>query len=180
VSWLVVALLVVAATASVVRGQPVWTGFVAGGLAVLLLPAAVSRDPLVMPVWELVALAALPIASQFLQLPDLLADVTVYAALLAVAVVVVVELHVFTPVEMTPRFAVAFLALTTLAAAGVWTILQFASDVYVGTRLVGTKTTLMWDLVLATAVGLGASPLAAGYFGWLDGRAIRGQEVESP
>lgn len=179
-AWVLIAVLGVAAAASVARGQPVWAVFVAGGLAVLLLPAALRRDPAVMPAWELVAVAALPVASQFLALPDPVADLVLYGALLAVAVVAVVDVHVFTPVELPARFAVVFLALVTLAAAGVWAIVQFASDVYVGTALVGTKTTLMWDLVLATAVGLLASPLVAGYFGWLDGIDYRGLEVELP
>lgn len=173
-SWAVVVVLVVAAGASVLVGEPVWTVFVAGGLTIALFPAAARRDPLVMPPWEVLAFVALPVASQFLDLPDALADLAVYLAVLAVGVLVVVELHVFTPVEMTPRFAVGFVVLVTMATAGVWTVVQFASDSYLGTALVGSKTTLMWDLVLATATSLVATPVLALYFRWIDTADVHG------
>jgi hypothetical protein len=177
VSWTVVLVLVLAAAASVGVGEPVWAVFVAGGLVIALLPAAVRRDPLVMPPWEVLVFAALPIASQFLDLPDALADLTAYLAVLAVAVLVVVELHVFSPVEMTPLFAVGFVVLVTMATAGVWTVVQFASDSYLGTTLVGTKTTLMWDLVLATATSLVATPVLAAYFRWIETADVHGLSV---
>jgi hypothetical protein len=173
-SWLIVAVLVLAAVASVAVGEPVWAVFVAGGLVIVLLPAAVRRDPSVMPPWEVLVFVALPIASQFFDLPDVLADLTSYLALLAVGVLVVVELDVFSPVEMTPRFAVGFVVLVTMASAGVWAILQYASDVYFQTNLVRNKTTLMWDLVFATAISLVASPLFAIYFRWIEAVDVRG------
>lgn len=174
VAWSLVAALLIAAAASVVVGQPVWAVLAVGGVAIALLPAAVRRDPSVMPPWEVLALATLPIASQFLPLPDVLADLAAYLAVLGVAVLIVVELHVFSPVEMTPRFAVAFVVLTTMATAGVWAVLQYAADVYLGTDLVGTRTTLMWDLTLATVVGLAATPVLAVYLRWIDAVDVRG------
>jgi hypothetical protein len=174
VSWVLVASLVGAAVASVVVGEPVWSVFAAGGIAVVLLPAVARRDPSVMPPWEVLVFVALPIASQFLALPDVLADLTSFLAILGLAVLVVVELHEFTPVVMTPRFAVGFVVLVTMATAGVWTVVQYASDVWFGTALVGTKTTLMWDLVLATAVAVVAGPALAVYFRWLDAVDVRG------
>ena len=121
-----------------------------------------------MPPWEIVAFVALPITSRFLDLPDPLADLTTYVAILAVGTLVVVELHVFSPVEMTPRFAVGFVVIVTMATAGVWTVLQYASDVFLATALVENKTALMWDLVLATALSLVAYPLFAVYFRWIE------------
>lgn len=173
-SWLVVTALVLAAVASVLVGEPVWALFVAGGLVIILLPMAIRRDPRVMPPWEILAFAALPIASQFLALPDLLADLSSYLAILAVGVLVVVELHAFSPVEMTPRFAVGFVVLVTMATAGVWAIVQYASDVYLATTLIESKTTLMWDLVLATATSLVAAPVFALYFRWIEAVDVRG------
>jgi hypothetical protein len=174
ISWTVVAILTLAAVASILSGEPVWTGFVAGGLAIILLPAAIQRNPTVMPPWEILVFTALPIASQFLALPDVLADLTTYLAILAVGVLVVVELHVFSPVRMTPRFAVGFVVLVTMATAGVWTILQYASDAFLHTDLIRNKTTLMWDLVLATATSLVATPVLAIYLRWIEATDLRG------
>jgi hypothetical protein len=77
-----------------------------------------------------------------------------YVAVAALALVVAVDLDAFTDVEMTPDFAVAFVVVVTMAAAGLWTILQYASDVYLGTALLGDQTAVMWHLVVATVIGL--------------------------
>lgn len=177
ISWAVVAALMLAAAVSVMSGEPVWAVFVAGGLVIILLPMGICRDPSVMPPWEILVFAALPITSQFFDLPDVLADLTTYLAILAVGVLVVIELHVFSPVEMTPRFAVGFIVLVTMATAGVWAILQYASDVYFNTTLIENKTTLMWDLVFATAISLVATPFFAIYFRWIEAIDVRGLTV---
>lgn len=174
VAWLIVATIVLAAAVSVGVGDPAWAVFAAGGLAVSVLPAWVRRNPSVMAPWEILAFVALPISSQFLPLPDALADLTTFLAVLAVGVLVVVEIHVFSPVEMTARFAVVFVVLVTMATAGVWTIVQGAADVFLGTTLIRTKTTLMWDLVFATAISILASPVLALYFRWIDSIERRG------
>ncbi|WP_458190916.1 hypothetical protein [Haladaptatus sp. NG-WS-4] len=174
VSWLIVAVLVLAAAVSVISGEPIWAIFVTGGLVIILLPAGVRRDRSVMPPWEILVFTALPITSQFFPLPDILADLTTFLAILAIGVLVVVELHVFSPVEMTPRFAVAFIIFVTMATAGVWAILQYASDVYFNTMLIQNKTALMWDLVFATAISLVASPIFAIYFRWIEAVDVRG------
>ncbi|GAA0241397.1 hypothetical protein ACFFQF_29805 [Haladaptatus pallidirubidus] len=174
ISWLIVAVLVLAAVASVISGEPIWAVFVTGGLMIILLPVGVHRDPSVMPPWEILVFAALPITSQFFNLPDIFADLTTYLAILAIGVLVVVELHVFSSVKMTPRFAVAFIIFVTMATAGVWAILQYASDVYFNTTLIQNKTTLMWDLVFATAISLVASPFFAIYFRWIEAVDVRG------
>ncbi|WP_433634093.1 hypothetical protein [Halomicrococcus sp. NG-SE-24] len=174
VTWLLVAVLLLAAAVSVISGEPIWAVFVAGGLVIILLPAGVRRNRSVMPPWEIVVFTALPITSQFFALPDMLADLTTFLAILAIGVLVVVELHVFSPVEMTPRFAVAFVIFVTMATAGVWAILQYASDVYFNTTLIQNKTTLMWDLVFATAISFVASPIFAIYFRWIEAVDVRG------
>lgn len=174
VSWVIVALLLLAGAASVGIGEPVWAVFISGGVAIILLPAGIRRDLTVMPPWEVLVFAALPLTNQFFPLPDALADLTTY---LAVGVVVVVELHIFSPVEMTPHFAVVFVVLVTMATAGVWTILQYASDVALNTALIENKTLLMWDLVFATAISLAASPFLAIYFQWIETVDVRGFTV---
>lgn len=174
IAWVIVATLVLAAAVSVRIGEPVWAVFVAGCVGIIVLPAWVRRDPSVLAPWEILVFVALPIASQFLPLSDALADLTTFLAVLAVSVLVVVEIHVFSPVEMTPRFAVVFVVLVTMATAGVWTIVQHAADVVLGTSTIQGKTALMWDLVFATAISLIAIPVLAIYFRWIDSVERRG------
>lgn len=173
ISWVVVVTLGLAAVGSIIDGEFVWAVFVAGGIVIILLPMGIRRDLSVMPPWEILVFAALPIFSQFLTLPDTIADLTTYLAILAVGTLVVVELHIFSSVKMTPRFAVGLIILVTMATAGMWTILQYASDVLLNTTLIKNKTTLMWDLVLATAISFVATPFFAMYFRWIEDVDVR-------
>jgi hypothetical protein len=69
---------------------------------------------------------------------------------------------------MTPRFAAVFVVVTTMAAAGTWAVGTFVADAVAGTAFVGGKTELMWDLIVATGVGVGAGVLLDLYFGFSD------------
>jgi len=97
--------------------------------------------------------------------------VTTYLAVAAVALIVAVELDAFTAVKMNETFAVAFVAVTTMAAAGLWALAQWLADAYLGTRLLAARgppevveTAIMWDFVAATVAGAGAGLLFELYF----------------
>ena len=64
-----------------------------------------------------------------------------------------------------------FVVITTMAAAGLWAVGQWLSDLYLGTGfLLGRGTeeeveaALMWDFVAATVAGLAAGVLFEFYF----------------
>lgn len=156
-SWLFVGFLCFAVVESLITGEPLWAGFAAVVAAVASLPAAIRRSATTMPPPELVGLAALPAVVRSYGLYTQIAG---YVAVATLAVLVAVELDVFTEVEMTARFAVAFVVLTTLAIAALWTVVRFYSDVYLETDFFASLNGMMWDLVVAAAVGL----LAGGVF----------------
>lgn len=160
-SWLFVGFLLFATVESFVTGEPLWGGFAAAVAAVALVPAVVRRSATTMPPPELVGLAALPAVVRSYGLYTRIAG---YAAVAALALLVAVELDVFTEVEMTARFAVAFVVLTTLALAAVWTVVRFYSDVYLDTAFFASLNGMMWDLVVAGAVGLLAGVVFEVYF----------------
>jgi len=81
----------------------------------------------------------------------------------ALALIVAVELHAFTPVKMTHWFAVLFVV-ATIATAGAWTVVQWLSDVYLGTAFIESEHRPMRDFVAATAVGIGAGVVFEWYF----------------
>ena len=106
----------------------------------------------------------------------------------AVALVIAVELHVFTPVEMDYRFAVLFVVITTMAAAGVWAVVRYAFDLYFGTALLlpATRTEaalaaaehqLMMEFVYSTLAGVLAGVVFEFYFRRY---APRGDRMEVP
>ncbi|KAB1188027.1 MULTISPECIES: hypothetical protein [Haloferax] len=177
-AWLFVGFLAAVATGSVVaNGDLVWGGF-AGIVAILtVVPALAFRDAQAMLPWEVVALASFPLVARVLVRGQTIGGLTfsgrvsTYLAVAAVALIIAVELDVFTPVRMNHSFAVFFVVIATMAAAGVWAVVQWLSDLYLGTRLLLNgrpeeviETALMWDFVAATVAGLVAGLVFEYYF----------------
>ncbi|WP_323191394.1 hypothetical protein [Halostella sp. PRR32] len=160
-SWLSVAFLLFATVESFVTGEPLWGGFAAVVAAVALIPAVVRRSATTMPPPELVGLAALPAVVRSYGLYTRIAG---YVAVAALALLIAVELDVFTEIEMTARFAVAFVVITTLAVAGGWTVARYFSDLYLGTNFFADIPDMMWDLVTAATVGVVAGVVFELYF----------------
>jgi hypothetical protein len=161
ISWAVVGVLLADAVASVLYGHLIWAMFGLGVVAVAIVPPVAARDWRVTVAWQALALCALPMLAQTV---DVFAQPIGHLALAALALVVVVELETFTDVAMPRWFAIVFVALTTIAAAGLWGVLQFYSDVVLGTEFLRGRADLMWDLVGASAVGVGAGIVFELYF----------------
>ena len=177
VAWAVLGFLAVGVVAELLTGELLWAGFIAAVLVLALVPAVTLRDRRAMLPWELLLLAALPVvgrtfvAGQTVGGMTLTGRVTSYLAVAAVALVVAVELDLFTPVRMNDRFAVLFVVVTTTAAAGIWAIAQWLSDLYLGTGFLlgrgdlhAVEEALMWDFVAATIAGVLSGALFEFYF----------------
>lgn len=164
VAWVVICTLALAAAASVVLDEPVWSLLAGAAIAIAIVPAVVFQDLSVMPPWEVLVLMVLPTTSHFVTLPDTVADIAIFIAIVALSVLIAVELHVFSPVEMPPRFAAILVVLLTMATAGLWTIVQYTLDVFFGTALIEGQSQLMWDLIIATVVSVVGGPFFGYYF----------------
>ena len=192
VAWLLVAFVALVAAASALEGDYVWVAFSAAVVAIVVVPPVAFRNGRAMLPWEVLALVALPVFGRAFAAPGLSTDVTTYFAVAALALVVAVELDVFTPVGMTNWFAVLFVVVATMAAAGVWAVVQWASDIFLGTTLVlpaqppltdlqeaVALNELMWDFVAATVAGLLAGVVFVLYFRQkADARIRLPEEVE--
>lgn len=163
VGWGLIGLTALAAVRTAIATDPLWGAFGALIAAVAALPAAVRRDPSQMVPWPLLAVAAGGVGLRAL---DLYPEVAGYVALAALALVAVAELDAFTAVEMSRRFAVGFAVLTTLAVQGVWTVVQFYADLWLGTDYLTTQVELQRDIVAVTVVAL----TVGGLFSWYVGR----------
>lgn len=176
IGWLLLAILALVGVESALDGDWVWVivSFTVVGLGIL--PSLFFSDHFVMLPWEVLALGILPIVTRGL-FAGLIADIAAYLAVAAVALVIAVELEVFTPVRMTTWFAVFFVVVTTMASAGIWAVLRWLSDVFLGTTLVYPSPppvepaveevaleALMWDFVAATVGGILAGVIFALYF----------------
>lgn len=171
IGWTLIVMLVFAIVATVIEGAFNWAFFTALAVVIVLLPAIAFRDPLVMPSWELVVIVSVPVLWEVLLGWRFATDIPIYFAVAALALVVVVEVHRFTAVRMNHSFAVGFVVLTTLAVAGIWNVLQWLSDVYLGTAFVldgrsqdAINAAVMIEFIYAGIAGLGAGIVFDRYF----------------
>ncbi|MEF8773855.1 MAG: hypothetical protein V5A23_01240 [Halobacteriales archaeon] len=161
-TWLLVAFLGGVAGQSLLSGDFLWAGFVLAVVLLVAAPPVAYRDATVMLPWEVVALAALPIIGRVLASFELTGDLAMYLSVATLALIIAVELHVFTGVRMTFGFAVFFVVVTTMATAGVWAVVRWASDVWMGTTLLyepgldeaAVERGVMMEFVYSTAMGL--------------------------
>ncbi|WP_158058086.1 hypothetical protein [Halorussus halophilus] len=165
-SWVLVGLLAIAVPENVFSGDLAWTVFMVGMVTILLLPPVAFRDPAAMLPPEVVGLAVLPAVTRAFWPfgPAWVGEYATYLAVAALALAVVTELALFTSAEMSPWFAAVTVLLTTMAAIGVWAVLQFYSDAYLRTDLLGSLDTLMWEFVQATVAGVIAALFFEVYF----------------
>ena len=170
--WLIVVVLVVAVGINAVAGSVVWAAFTGVVALLAVIPAVRFRQPLAMVPWEVLLVAALPVVGRTFLVGfrvggfTLTGRVTTYLAVAAVALIIAVQLDVFTPVRMNEAFALLFVVVATVAAAGVWAVGQWTADLLLGTSLLldgrpesVIETELMWDFVAATVAGVLAGVL---------------------
>ena len=160
-AWVCVAFVAVVAAVSLLRGNLLWAVFTAGIVVLSVVPPIAVRSPRAMVPWEVLALAALPTLARAFAPP--VAEIATYLAVAALALVVAVELHLFTSVEMSYRFAVVFVVITTMATAGAWAVTRWVADLYLGTGFLASEDQLMWEFVASTVAGVGAGLFFEGY-----------------
>lgn len=172
VGWVVVAFLAAVVAGNALGGDRLWAGFVAVVLGLAVVPPIANRDWTVMLPWEVLVVAALPVIGRSFATVELTSDLAVYVSVAALALVVAVELHAFTPVRMTYRFAVFFVVVATMATAGTWAVARWSLDVLFGTQFLlepgvderAIHDELMLEFVYSTVAGLVGGAVFELYF----------------
>jgi len=177
IGWTILAFLAASGASELISGEQVWGALVLALVAVAVVPPVAFRSPTAMLPWEVLALASLPAVGRTLIVGETVGGITftgrltTYLAVATVALIVAVELNLFTPVRMTHSFAVFFVTIATMAAAGMWAVVRYFSDTLLGTMHVldgrpehAIETALMWDFVAATVAGILAGLLFEYYF----------------
>lgn len=132
-SWILVGFVGAVAVGNLLTGRVLWGGFAATIGVLAILPAIRLRSPLAMLPWEVLALAVVPLVGRAFATVPVTGRLAQYLSVAALALVVAVELHTFTAVEMHYRFALLFVVVATMATAGVWAVVRWLSDLYLGT-----------------------------------------------
>jgi len=180
-AWVLVGFVVVVAVGNLVSGSLLWAGFAASVAVLAVLPPIQFRTLRAMLPWEVLLLAVLPLLGRTFATVPVTSDLFAYLSVAAIALIVAVELHVFTPVKMNQAFAVSFVVVATTAAAGVWAVVRFALDETLGTTFLLDPTLteaeierdLMLEFVYSTAAGI----LGGVVFEWYFRRLRRRESV---
>lgn len=162
--WAFVVVIAGVVVAELARGDPVTALFGIGVAAAVLVVPLGYRSATVMLPWEVVALASLPTVGKAISTWAPAGTVATYLAVAAVALMIAVELHAFTPVSMTYGFAALFVLVTTLAAAGIWAVARWLIGIQLGIVLVESEHALMVEFVHATVAGVLAAAFFRPYF----------------
>lgn len=161
-SWVLVGFVGVATVTSIVRGDFLWAVFAFVVLILAVLPPLALRNRYATLPWEVTALTALPLLGGAFASMELTSDLATYLSVAAIALVVAVELHLFTSVRMNDSFALLFVVVATLGAAGAWAVARWLVDVALGTGFLldpalpehVIERALMWEFVASTGAGV--------------------------
>ncbi len=162
--WVFVLVLAGAGVESVFTFDLVWAGVCFFLVFLAVLPLVKHNKPGDILPWEVVFLAAMPVWSRALQISFLSNTLSTYFSLAALGLVISVELDTYTAVKMTPRFAVFFAAVSTIAFSGFFTVVQWLSDLYRGTFHLVSLDAVMWNFVAVAATGLIGGIIFDAYF----------------
>ena len=163
-AWIITALIVSALFESILDFDILWIAFTATMTVLIALPVYRFRDIKLMLPWEVLGLAAIPVIVRTLEISILSNQVATYFAMAALALIIAVELQVFTSVEFNHAFSIMFTVTATLAVAGLWAIMRYNLDIHTGTAFLTTNEDLMYEFINATAAGLLAGVVFDLYF----------------
>jgi len=171
IAWLLVGMLGLVVVESLLDVDRLWIIFTTVTAVIVLIPPIAYREWRMMLPWELLSVALLPIWVRALFGGEL-GTFGYYLSVAGLALIVTVELHMFTSVRLTHWFAVLLVVLTTLASVAAWSVVRWSLDQQFGTQfLIGPETTqdaanaaLMGEFIWVTLAGLAAGVLFDAYF----------------
>lgn len=180
-AWLLAGFVAVVAVGNLLSGSLLWAGFAGAMVVLVVLPPIKFRTARAMLPWEVLLLAILPLLGRTFATVPVTSNLFTYLSVAAVALIVAVELHVFTPVKMNKAFAVSFVVIATMATAGIWAVVRFALDTTLGTGFLLdpllTESEIEHDLMLEFVYSTAAGVLGGIVFEWYFRRLRRRESV---
>lgn len=163
-AWGNVGVLLVVTVVQAVTGDYLSAVFALTVAVLGSIPSVRFKTPTVTLPWEVLLMASLPTIVRAFATWPVAGSLATYLAVAALALIVAVELHAFTSVRMTYGFALLFVVVTTLAAAGGWAVVRYQFDLLFGTTFITSEKALMWEFVWSTVAGVIAGGVFRFYF----------------
>jgi hypothetical protein len=153
-AWGLTAVIGLVFVESVLDLDFLWSFFSGMCLSLIILPPAYYRDVQAVLPFELLAIAAIPVIVRVFEISILANEVATYVSFAAMALLIAVELHLFTSLRFSQGFSVAFLVVSTLAVGAVWSVTRFYMDSMLGTSYLTTNEALMqeWFTILFAGI----------------------------
>ncbi|MEF8880473.1 MAG: hypothetical protein V5A72_01425 [Candidatus Nanohaloarchaea archaeon] len=164
ISWFLTLILASALLESIADFDILWSIFSAVILCINLLPALSYRNLKVMLPWEIVLLGSIPVIVRSLGISAFSSQVATFTSMAALALMIAIELQMFTKIRFNHSFAVLFTVIATLAIAGLWAITRYMLGAYTGNSYLTTNDALMAEFMNATIAGFIAGILFDSYF----------------
>lgn len=168
VSWACSLVLLALTIYAIYKFDVLWAVLGIASLALYLLPILSMLDPFKAIPWEITVILAAPMILHYSGSSQALtqnvgwwgdfSSLALAFSLSTIGFLMTVELQMYTNVRMNRPFAVVFVILFTLAAAGFWEVGLYLGDLHYGTHHQGTNEdvmmTLVWVLVGGILMGL--------------------------
>ena len=135
-----------------------------GVLVVIIGPSITYRSMDILVPWQVLLVAVIALLARQAISWEPVQFVGNYLVIATIALVLAVEIHKFTRVEMNRLFATVFVAMVTMTVATAWALGRWGVDLMLGTGFIPSNEALMWELIAATAVGIGAGVIFDLYF----------------
>lgn len=164
IAWALTTVIGLVFIESVLDLDFLWSLFSGLLISLIILPPAYYRDIRAVLPFELLAIAAIPVLVRVFEVSILANEVAMYVSFAAMALLIAVELHIFTSLKFSHGFSVAFLVISTLAVGAVWSVVRFYMDSMLGTSYLTTNEELMEEWITISIAGLSAGLLFDVYF----------------
>ena len=166
-SWISSVLLLLLTFYAILKFDVVWAVLGLAALFLYALPIVTMRDPFKAPPWEITLILAAPMIIHYtggsraltenVAWWDDFASLALSLSLSTMGFLMTVELQMYTDVKMNRPFAVFFVVMFTLAAAGFMEVGLYIGDVIYGTHHQGSNSevmnTLVWVLIGGILMG---------------------------
>ena len=171
-SWVLLIYLIITSFNIFLDGSITWSIYTLLIVLLVFLPVMRSQKVTDMVPFEVLFLLAIPFTLKGIEF-GLVGSYTLnYLSASAVALLVIVELDTFTSFKTNHWFSVYLVMLTTAAVAGLWAVMRWFSDIYLGTSLIVSENLLMLEFAGATLAGSVAGQIFGFYFRERDRRML--------